>query len=409
MFRQFVFAAVVSLSVVSFAELAIVAPAEGEIVSQLRPVQAAFVKMSKPERDIYFDGAKNATALRADKSTPKPVLLKWTGDAASYTVTLKRLPDGKTFYSASVPSNSVEVDSLEIARSWELAVSDGKTIAKRTFRTEDQAPRLIRIEGVSNARDIGGRLGLDGRRLKQGLVFRTSGLNNNAPQDFYSNDEIMKFFKEGKLKKMGHAGRALNKKLKEGGKLHKTPKHNGLVKRENFAPGTKRLTEEERLRVLKDYGFKSDIDLRTDRECYGMTGSPLGPEAAWFHYSYAGYSILSPSGTNCNQKVFRVFLDPRNYPIVFHCIGGADRTGTVGVLLEALLGVDENNLWLDYLTTGFVGVVSDQRHKELISRVFNDLAKQPGSTWAERAAAYYRGLGFTQKEIDDFRAFMLEP
>lgn len=46
-----------------------------------------------------------------------------------------------------------------------------------------------------------------------------------------------------------------------------------------------------------------------------------------------------------------MFADFNNYPILFHCIYGADRTGTVAYLLEALCGAEENELIKDYELT----------------------------------------------------------
>ena len=388
------------------AEIAIVSPKDGATVGQLFPTQLKFVRESQQEREKYFDGAANAEAMKKDGSFAKPIDIAWTGADGACTVTVKRLPDGKVFFSGEAKGGKAKVDSLEIAREWELTVSDGRDSAKCTFKTEDQAPRIVNIHpNIGNCRDIGGRIGLGGRRIKQGLVFRTPGLNHNAPIEYYSNDEIMALFKDGKLRSMGDAGKHLDSKLKKGGKLHSKGKKNGLVKRKNFAPGKKRMTDEERIAVLARWGFKSDIDLRRDDECFGMTGSPLGDGVTWFHYSYSAYRIEKKE---CNEKVFKVFLDPKNYPIVFHCIGGADRTGTVALLLEALLGVDENNLWMDYLTTGFLGVVSDARHKESIGQVFADLRKYPGDTWAARAEGYFKSIGYTDKDIAFLREFLLE-
>ena len=414
--KKLSFLVVAASALTACAAIEIVSPKMGATVEQLRPVQRDFILQSKESRDKYFDGAENAAALRKDGTTPQPIVLEWKGDKADYTVTLKRLPDGKTFFTASVPSNRVEVDSLEIARDWEWTVSGGGETATGRFRTEDLWPRLIRIDGTINARDIGGMIGLNGRRVKQGLVFRTAGLNHNAPIEYYSNEEIMQLYKDGKLMEMGEAGKHLAKKLKKGGKLHSRAKSNGLVKRKCYAPGKVRLSEAERVRVLKDYGFKSDVDLRRDDECFGMTGSPLGPEVKWWQFHDAegksGYSAyagaFSERGTNLNQQVFRIFMDPKNYPIVFHCIGGADRTGTVGLILEALLGVSEDMMWKDYLTTGFVGVVSDPPHKRNITGTFEALGKTPGATWAEKAERYFLDLGFTAKEIADLREFLLE-
>ena len=152
-------------------------PAEGAVVPQLWPEQKEFFETPLEKRisgvrtDAESAGVKPKRIKR--KRSAKPVRLEWSGDAAKYQVTVSREPDGKVFFSSSIPSNSVEITGLlEIARQWKWTVSDGDSTATGRFSTEDYAPRIVRWPGVSNARDIGGRIGLDGRRVKQGLIFQ---------------------------------------------------------------------------------------------------------------------------------------------------------------------------------------------------------------------------------------------
>ena len=391
------------------AQIELVAPANNAVVRQMHTVQREYAKAPWSTCEKCFDGAKNATKLRSRGSTPVPIKLKWKGDAKEYQVSVRRLPDGKVVLDQTVATNCVEVDSLDIATEWEWTVSAGNDRLVSRFKTEDLLPRLVRMTGSNNCRDIGGRRGLDGRRIRQGLVYRTAGLNSNAPVEYYTTEEILELEKKGELKKMGHTGRALHRMLKAGEKLSSNPKKNRLVKRKRFAPGARRFTDAEVARILKTYGIRSDIDLRSDDECYGMTGSPLGPSVTWFHYSYSAYSgAFTTNGMAVTKKVFDVFMDDNNYPIVFHCIGGADRTGTVAMLLEALLGVPEEELWRDYLTTGFVGVVSDANHKRLFGDAMKKLKEFPGETLADKAEAYFLKLGFTKDDVQRLRERLLE-
>ena len=100
-------------------------------------------------------------------------------------------------------------------------------------------------------------------------------------------------------------------------------------------------------------------------------------------------------------------MDGNSYPIVFHCIGGADRTGTVAMLLEALLGVPEDELWRDYLTTGFVGGVSDAKHQQWFGSALKKLKEYPGATLADKAEAYFLKLGFTKDDVSRLRERLL--
>ena len=391
------------------AQIGLVAPTNNAVVRQLHSVQREDAKAPWAQCAKCFDGAENAKRLRSRTSTPVPIRLKWDGSAKEYRVAVRRLPDGKVVFDRTVATNCVEVDSLEIATEWEWTVSAGKDRLVSRFKTEDLLPRLVRMTGSNNCRDIGGRRGLDGRRIRQGLVYRTAGLNSNAPVEYYKTDEILELEKAGKLKEMGHTGRALHRKLKNGEKISSHASKNRLVKRKRFAPGARRFTDAEVARILKTYGIRSDIDLRSDDECYGMTGSPLGPSVKWFHISYMAYTgAFTTNGMAITKAVFDVFMDDNNYPIVFHCIGGADRTGTVAMLLEALLGVSEEEIWRDYLTTGFVGVVSDLHHKKTFGKTVQLLKEYPGATLAEKAEAYFLKLGFTKEDIARLRARLLE-
>ena len=391
------------------AKIELVAPADGATVRQMHTLHREFAKAPWAKCEKCFDGAENAKKLKSRGSRPVPIKLEWKGDTAEYHVTVRRLPDGKVVLDETVATNCVEVDSLEIATEWEWTVAAGGDKLVGHFKTEDLLPRLVRMTGSDNCRDIGGRRGLGGRRIRQGLVYRTAGLNSNAPVEYYSTDEILELEKAGKLKEMGHTGRVLHRQLKKGEQISPHAKKNRLVKRTRFAPGKRRFTDEEVARILKVYGIRSDIDLRSDDECYGMTGSPLGPTVTWFHISYSAYSgAFSEKGMAINKNVFAVFMDDKNYPLIFHCIGGADRTGTVAMILEALLGVSEEDLWRDYLTTGFVGVVSDALHKQRFGDAIKCLKEYPGDTLADKAEAYFLKLGFTKDDVQRLRDRLLE-
>lgn len=390
--------------------LVMLSPADGAIVSQLNDVQARLVRESMEEREKYFDGAANAKTLRDAKSNPKPVQIAWKGGCPPYAVKVVRILDGKTFLDLKdVKGHHAAVDSLEIARRYLVEVTDKDGVsASAEFQTEDQAPRLIRIKGVPNVRDIGGRVCMDGRRIRQGLLFRSGGLNDNAPIDYYSVAEIKNLHKEGKLAAMGAVGKNHARQLDAGVNL--SEKDMRLVKRDCYAKGRERLTNAERIRIQHLYGFRTDIDFRSDRECYGMTGSPLGSDVAWRHVELvASYGAFTDERYfDCYREIFRTLFDRASYPVVFHCIAGADRTGTIAFMVEALLGLDENQLALDYLTTGLASGVTDAKHRRWFGQMMDSFRKLPGATPQEKLTGHMLRLGFTQSEIDGFREFMLE-
>lgn len=61
-------------------------------------------------------------------------------------------------------------------------------------------------------------------------------------------------------------------------------------------------------------------------------------------------------------EVLRLIADPASHPIVFHCIGGKDRTGIAAALLLFTLGVPWDDVRRDYLRSNnrLQGAVEDQ-------------------------------------------------
>ncbi len=384
-------------------------PANEATVPLLSAKQKAFMRMTREERARFFDDSqpKKEKEIKRYRSDPQPVRLAWEGDGP-FEITVTKRGDVAPWFSATVVSNRVDVWNLEIGRTYDWTVRAGGECAKGSFVTEDIVPRLIRVPGVPNIRDMGGRM-INGRRVRQGLVYRSSGLNNNAKGIFYTYDEIVQLEAEGKLSGMGYLGAKYSKTLKAGKELDRN--YLRLKKPCPSAPGTARLTEEWREYMCRKLGIKTDIDLRSNHERFGMTGSPLGlgVKLVTMEDEYHGYAAVHKQGMEDTRRVLRVFLDRANYPIDFHCIGGADRTGTVATILHGILGLEDDEIWKDYQVTAWQGGVNDAKHLGWFTKFVESFDAFDGTTLAERIQKYVIGLGFTQKDLDTIRDIMLEP
>ena len=389
--------------------LTLTSPEDGATVSLLSEKQKAFMRMAREARAAFFDDnqPKKEKEIKRYRSDPQPVRLAWTGKGPFKVVVTKR-GEVEPWFSATTSSNRVDVWNLEIGRIYDWTVSAGGESAKGTFATEDLAPRLVRVPGVPNLRDMGGRV-INGRRVRQGLVYRSSGLNNNAKGIFYTYDEIVQLESEGKLAGMGDLGAKYSKTLKAGKELDRN--YLRLKKPRPSAPRTARLTEEWREYMCRKLGIKTDLDLRSTHERFGMTGSPLGPEVRFvtMEENYHGYAAIHTAGAEDTRRVLRVFLDRANYPIDFHCIGGADRTGTVATILHGILGLADDEIWKDYQITAWQGGVNDAKHLGWFTKFVASFDKFEGATLAERIQKYVLGLGFTEKDMETIREIMFEP
>ena len=169
------------------------------------------------------------------------------------------------------------------------------------------------------------------------------------------------------------------------------------------------MTDGNRAFLRDALGIRTDIDLRRNDECVGMDGSPLGKDVERIHVSSGQYEYMSRSNSRASfEKVFRVFLDERNYPIDFHCAGGQDRTGSLAFILNGLLGVAEDDLLKDWESTVFWNPRTGFSHEKRMDRLMAVFDAYPGATVNDRIAAYVKSVGFTDADIARFRELMLE-
>lgn len=297
---------------------------------------------------------------------PVPLIFSWDKDedADYYRLYLSTSEDLLPYESYLLNTNSISLDHLFTGTKYywtviSTKVVDGNEInetvvSTRSFTTAE-SPRCLRIEGVSNTRDIGGLEAVDGYRIKQGMVYR-------------------------------------------GGKLED-------------------ITEEGKAYFLDVIGLKTDLDLRTPGEGGAGSGSPLGADVNYVNingrYYVGGMGIQSEEGKQVFAQEIRLFTDPDNYPIYIHCSLGRDRTGTLAFVLQALLGASRNDMYMDYelsvfSVTGTLDNASIQAIRNNIVATYDYLATFEGSNLAEKTENYLLSIGITAEEIQTIRDLLLE-
>ena len=236
-----------------------------------------------------------------------------------------------------------------------------------SFFVEDLAPRWIALEGrVGNVRDLGGRKTINGRRVRQGLVFRGQGLNDNSAGGIRS--------------------------------------------------GRNRLMVEDVNYLTKTLKIKTDLDLRSSGETAYATNSPLGNAVCYVQNSSLDYDgIFKREGMEAMARNFRVFCSETNYPVYFHCIAGADRTGALAYVLNGVLGVSRREVETDWESTFYPDIPGGREGPEGI-RVWNSewhltegfekygTRKDPLSRKIE---LYLRDCGIKKEEVVRFKSIMI--
>ena len=231
-----------------------------------------------------------------------------------------------------------------------------------SFRTEDLAPRWIELEGrVGNVRDIGGHRTEDGRCVRQGLVFRGQALNDNSM--------------------------------------------------DGYIRGRSRLTAEDIAYLTDEIGVRTDLDLRSKCETASMTVSPLGSAVRFIHHPSCQYrELFTPEGKRNMAENFRVFTRRENFPIYFHCIAGADRTGSLAYVLEGVLGVSRHDCKTDWESTFYPGPFKEFEGKLGMVYLDDGLSKygKKGESLRSQSERYLLDCGISKEEIDAFRSIMLK-
>ena len=233
----------------------------------------------------------------------------------------------------------------------EVTFSDGSTDVKTgSFRTAN-TPRILSIDGIVNVRDIGGWETKQGTFIRQGMIYRGSELDGAVVSNFRLT-----------------------------------------------AAGTR-----DMLDVLK---IKTDMDLRHAGNFNGTHA--LGADVKHIYYGSPGYGqIFEDNYQEAVRNIFADLADSENYPIYLHCTYGNDRTGTICYLLEALLGVSDENLLKEYALS-----IAHYGDKSFSMKSINDLEAQiqqryPGKSTQEKVKKYLLSVGVTETEIQSIRDILL--
>ena len=179
------------------------------------------------------------------------------------------------------------------------------------------------------------------------------------------------------------------------------------------------ITEEGLYQMMTVLGIKTDLDLRTPGEGGAGGGSPLGSSVNYYNYNAPYYwndsnGLLAESYKEALISEIRTFADQNNYPIYVHCSIGRDRTGTILFLINGLLGVSKEDLYLDYeLSFLSASGGSDSANVPLMIKYVDDMyngiqSYAPSGTFADACEAFILSLGITQTEIDTIKELMLE-
>jgi protein-tyrosine phosphatase len=171
----------------------------------------------------------------------------------------------------------------------------------------------IVLEGAPNFRDIGGYATTDGRVVRSGRVFRSGHLARLTDEDLAS------------LSALG---------------VRTVVDFRSEFGVETF--GTDRLPDGARYVWLPIGAGGADPAMREAMEAGRFSKLPDLP---------AANRVLVRENAAEFGRLMTLIADSANSPLVFHCIGGKDRTGIAAALLLSILGVPWSTVRGDYLAS----------------------------------------------------------
>ncbi|MDH8702431.1 protein tyrosine/serine phosphatase [Dysgonomonadaceae bacterium PH5-43] len=248
------------------------------------------------------------------------------------------------------------------------------------------ADRVIRTQGIINFRDMGGYVNKDGKKIKWGKIYRSGSLSTATKKD---------------------------------------------------------------MRILDRLRIETAIDLRSHRESYNFPNKSHLPHIynlplrgdrydTFFEevlaqqmklidimtYNESLLNSIVENNSDYFKRMFEVLLEEKNYPLVFYCSLGKDRTAVASVLILAALDIEKNCILDDYLMsnrqinynslfknaeiypwdvqesiTAMIGT-----HKETIKNTMENLITSYGSI----DNYFEKELNLTPKKREKLKAILLE-
>ena len=306
------------------------------------------------------------------------------------------LSDAKTI---TQTATTVNLKNLLVNQKYYLKVAaEGQESDVVNFTTGDY-PRWINARPMFNVRDMGGYMTSSGQRIKQGLVYRGGEI---TPATGWTSGQSYTGDVGGRY--TGSDG-----KMKDG---HITSQTND---------------SKEVFRNVMGMVNGVEIDLRSsgERNNYSACGFANSGDISYKLLSISSYhnGMKNTSQQPLIKQVFEAFAQADEHPVYFHCYGGADRTGVIGFLLGALLGMSYTDLVIDFELTSYSSNPSRNYRSHLREGPYNYWLQMlsylrttlgwgygSGKTMKQGAEDYLKNqCSVSQDTINAIRSVMLEP
>jgi len=172
------------------------------------------------------------------------------------------------------------------------------------------------------------------------------------------------------------------------------------------------ISEEGKVTFREELHIKTQLELRKDWKPNETKSIVPG-----VHRIYAPYrpymEVFEEEHKKGICKIMQILADETNYPIFFHCKGGADRTGMIALYLRAIAGESDDDIHTDYELTALsvyaAGAAEGadgfrSRNKPYYRAFLDELQKYaPGEPISACAKQFLLSCGVTAERLEKIR------
>ena len=226
-----------------------------------------------------------------------------------------------------------------------IAVTLLMTFFSFTSFAQTQADKQsINLTSVNNARELGGYITNDGRKIKHGVLLRTAVLNK------ISSEDITRLTQNYNLSVIADFRMSFE----------------AAAKPDPVIEGVKYVN----LRVIDEELFMREIEKRLAGEKDPFELLKTTAESGVINENMYIDFLSGNFGKKAYSEFFKELLNlPEGRSLLFHCTQGKDRTGCAAMLILSALGVSEDIILEDYMLTNiFNADLIEKDRKMLLSR-----------------------------------------
>lgn len=192
------------------------------------------------------------------------------------------------------------------------------------------------------------------------------------------------------------------------GKLFRTSELTGLSRPDD------QITDKEKAMFLQLLGIKCEVDLRDTAEQGGT--ATFDSSVEYLHQDIVAYKDAFSNEARRNQlkiALTKIMTNAvENKPTFWHCVAGADRTGTVAWLLLGLLGVSQSDCDKEYEITCLPGPTrfrnKDYSTLGYLSGLYSYVSGLGKSSFRDNIIEAFRILDVDESLVNAFRLAMID-